>query len=142
MGSGFVKCRSVLWALVSNPLPLASTGDQNLDLTSSHVALGTLWAGLLLPHRPWQMKPTHQNKEWLSTVPLCIKTASVNVILKMLQHYSDCKELVLFAITAKNGLRRARRRACSLTFLSHKWLRWPEACGRSIKDSNFSVYRR
>ena len=78
--------------------------DQKLDLTSAHVALGTLWAGLLLPHRPWQMKPTHQNKEWLSTVPpLCITTASVNVILKMLQHYSDCKELVLFAITAKNG---------------------------------------
>ena len=59
-------------------------------------------------------------------MPLCtsIKTGCVNVILKMLQqHYSDCKELVLFGITAKNGL----RRACSPTFLSHKWRagQWP-----------------
>ena len=58
------------------------------------------------------------------SLPLCIKTASVNVILKMMpQHYSDCKELVLFGITAKNGL----RRACSPTFLGHKWRtgQWP-----------------
>ena len=59
-------------------------------------------------------------------MPLCtsIKTGCVNVILKMpLQHYSDCKELVLFGITAKNGL----RRACSPTFLGHKWRtgQWP-----------------
>ena len=84
-----------------NPRPLASTAKgrshQNSRVCDSR-------AGLLLPHRPWQMIPTHQHKEWLSTVPpLCITTASVNVILKMLQHYSDCKELVLFAITAKNG---------------------------------------
>jgi hypothetical protein len=46
------------------------------------------------------------------------KTGSVNVILKMLQqHYLDCKELVLFAITARNSL----CRACTLTFLSRKW---------------------
>lgn len=73
-GSGFIKYRSVLWALLANP-PTASCidrrrgrSDQNLDLTFILSCVGDSLGGALLPHRPWQMIPTHQHKEWLSTV--------------------------------------------------------------------------